>query len=131
MKIPPFLLFSLLVLTASGCDWGTSDQAKFDELQRQLEETMKSAQDAFQRLSPGGEDDLQKSAGEEVEKLFTFQYKIFELKRSGTPEQMESELNAAGQEGWECFDTNVEKDLIQFFCKRRPKTYLRYLPKMF
>ncbi len=78
---------------------------------------------------------LSEKAQKEIEKLFTFQYKIVEYSDSLSAAELEKKLNKLGKERWDCFYvSHIKKNnqgKIRIFCKRKPKTYLRYVPRVF
>ena len=104
-----------------------------DETQQErLEELLGEATETLNDLTRHGNEigsDLGNQASGEVEKLFIFEYKVFDLKKEESTQSIEEELNRLGKERWQCFHVEpLEKD-FRFFCKRRPKTYLRYIPR--
>jgi len=72
---------------------------------------------------------------EEFKKLQQFEYKIVSLPAAISGIDLETELNKLGKERWDCF--HFEKRLsgeiseLEAFCKRRPDTPLKYVPKTF
>lgn len=67
------------------------------------------------------------AAGGELEKLFNWEYHVASLDTDAEPEVVQRELSKLGKERWECFAATTQFNSIQILCKRRPKTYLRYL----
>lgn len=76
-------------------------------------------------------DDLSKQSQAEVEKLFTFEYLSQDFPLELSSEDLQTELQKLGNQRWECFQILIVKDKIRAICKRHPKTYLRYIPKVF
>ena len=76
-------------------------------------------------------EELEKKTTEEISKLSTFEYKVAEFKSNITNEELQTKLEELGQERWDCFHVERQTFTLTFFCKRRPKTYLRYIPKLF
>ena len=68
---------------------------------------------------------------DELSKLFTFEYKVLELDSKLTSDEIEAKLTDLGKEMWDCFAVTPSESVIKLFCKRRPKTYLRYIPRWF
>lgn len=75
---------------------------------------------------------------EEVKKLSKWEYQVFSVKIEDSPSKMQSALNDIGEKRWECFHTekiftkgsNGERvGKLFFFCKRKPDTLLKYIPK--
>jgi hypothetical protein len=67
---------------------------------------------------------------EEVNKLRQFEYKIVKFPSGSTSEEIHNQLNELGKEFWDCFavEKSEENDLF-IFCKKKPETPLRYVPK--
>ncbi len=68
---------------------------------------------------------------DEISKLFTFEYKVVELDAALSSKELELKLSELGKEMWECFSVAPVDSTLKVFCKRRPKTYLRYIPRWF
>jgi len=88
-------------------------------------------------------------ATDEVEKLFTVEYKIEQIERgvivpsltqnsaaSGAPEasveeqiRLESRLAELGKERWQCFHVEEQPKYIRLYCQRPSPTYLRLLAR--
>lgn len=122
------VLTGMLVFIAAlaGCDKATDTK----ELQRQVGDLTKVLTDYVGDAAPT------KEALTELKKLQQFEYKIISVPADTTPTALESSLNELGRERWECF--HVEKRLnpadpakseIALFCKRRPETPLRFIPR--
>lgn len=121
MILRVFLL--LLLFTVPGCKSDPANEGSIliDELQKTIE-NLKS------RVSTTELDSL---ANQEVEKLFTFEYTVKELPIESTGTEINETLSELGLERWECFHVEEKTTFIRLYCKRRPKTYLRYVPRMF
>ncbi len=120
-------LFSLLLclILLAGCEQGANNP-DLQRLTKELDQTLQEAHQFFEGATSTGNE----LATKEVEKLFTFEYRVEELDSSLSPEEMQEQLQALGQERWECFHAEPQAKSLRFFCKRRPKTYLRYIPKL-
>jgi hypothetical protein len=117
-KIMPFLV--VVALLFSGC------QSKDKNSQiRDLVDSLTNPQNIPSR------EKLSEGAQQEVEKLFVFEYKVAEVKAELPAADLEAALQALGQERWECFALQQQGAMLRLFCKRRPKTYLRFIPRMF
>ncbi len=114
-----FFALALLLLATALLSACPEDTPTFDDIY--------PAAESLQRKTSEAAD----SAGEEVNKVFTFEYRVLDIPQAASRAHIERELNAAGQEMWECFDMKEYGDSFRFFCKRRPKTYLRYIPRLF
>ena len=77
-------------------------------------------------------DAVQARTKEEVEKLFRWEYKVFESPGSVSAAEFERTLGELGNDGWECFHIDrLTPDQMRITCKRRPKSaisYLKYIP---
>ena len=109
------LLLCLLLLSCENADFTSKDLSKnLAELKQGLQEVTANKEQL---------------ASEEIEKLFVYEYKIvslpFEVHRQ------EEELSRLGMQRWECFHIDVRENEVRAYCKRRPKTYLRYIPRVF
>lgn len=113
-----FVLFGF----AGGCDNPEQQQTA-----RQLENQLSKG---FTKLFH-----KKNGAGEEIEKLYQFEYTVFKMPAQSTSSQIEGMLNEMGRKRWDCF--HVERSVGRestdetwmFFCKRNPETPLRYVPK--
>ena len=126
--IHSFLALSL-VLSVGGCQ----DQKGPDGLQKLTEEfsrTVQSAKEQFEKIAPQRQE-IEQKAGAETEKLFTFEYRVQEIGKDVKPAEIQARLAALGKDRWDCFHIEPRKDALLLFCKRQPKTYLRYIPRVF
>ncbi len=97
-----------------------------DEVQKKWE----AAKSKISSLAPEAEA-LQEKAGGELDKLFVFEYRVEEIQRNASKDEMEEILGRLGKERWDCFHIQPEGDALRLFCKRNPKTYLKYIPRIF
>ncbi len=76
-------------------------------------------------------------APEELKKLNRFEYKILSFSDKISYPAMEERLNDLGKSGWDCTPsvTNLinaaEKQQTQFFCKKRPESFLKYFKQLY
>lgn len=116
------LVFGLLVgLLATGCD--RHDSAPAGE---GLRDTLDEARRLIDDLAPQRKE-WEEDARGEVEKLYNFEYHIEEFSNELSTVEIEAKLDALGQDRWECFHIEPGEKELRVFCKRRPKTYLRYM----
>jgi hypothetical protein len=102
---------------------------QIDQLKKELDATVNDALKKIEGL--GSETDkLHASATEEVEKLFMFEYKVAEIPLRAEKDEVNEKLSALGKDRWDCFYVEPKKDVLRFYCKRRPLSYLRYVPKL-
>lgn len=125
MKAPSLLLLTLVLI---GCEGETPhiDRLQFEELGRKLDGLVQQAEQQVRR-APEVKEQVTDAAGEEVEKLFTFEYRVFDLPRDAAAPEVENRLATLGADRWECFHVEPLATELRVFCKRRPKTPLRYL----
>lgn len=126
-----FLPLVLIILLA-GCEQNkTSD--KLDELGNELNDTLDETKKLLKEYTNIGKSkskELETAAQGEVEKLFTFEYHVEVFPAETSAEEINERLSEIGKERWECFHGEVKSDGHHFYCKRRPKTYLRYLLRL-
>lgn len=73
------------------------------------------------------------SASTEIKKLYQYEYKILQYPIKNL-QLLEGHLSELGKERWDCFDTEKlisegNEPLLIIFCKRKPETPLKYIPK--
>ena len=125
------LAFALALLTAvflSACESG-KPPAELESLNSQLKDFLKKAEQKIEGLTPETRG-VSEATSQEVEKLFTFEYKVVEFKTEASSQEIEARLQALGQDRWECFSSEGSSRSLRIFCRRRPKTYLRYIPRL-
>lgn len=111
----------------------TSDRlslSRLNELARELKQVVDDTTTHVSDISPSAED-VKNLTNDEINKLFAFEYRVESLKKDLPADQLEAALSKLGQERWECFDVEAHADVYQIFCRRRPQTYLRYIPRFF
>ena len=119
------VLFSLIL--ATGCERsGTKD---LDYLNSQLKKLLQEAGQQIDGLAPGTKE-VTESTSQELEKLFIYEYKVAEFRKDAAAAELEAGLQQLGQDRWECFASDRSDKGLRFFCRRRPKTYLRYIPRL-
>lgn len=106
-----------------------SHDGRLAELSDEVHQTLRKAEEKIGELGRGS-GSVQKLAGDEVEKLFIFEYELVSVPIDSSKAVLESTLQEMGKERWDCFHTERLKKELVFFCKRRPKTYLRYIPSL-
>lgn len=92
-----------------------------------IKQSIRSAKDTVADLTSDGSE----MAQGEVEKLFVFEYKVVEFQMDLPASELQESLTLLGRERWDCFHVEPQELSNRFFCKRRPKTYLRYIPRVF
>ena len=116
---------TLMMLLALGLLAGCKDSVSTvgDDVQRGFDQARK----AIDELTPELKD---KTIGE-VEKLFVFEYHVEEVDPALPSAQIQERLAALGADRWDCFHIEAREEVLQVFCKRNPKTYLKFVPRMF
>jgi hypothetical protein len=108
------ILFLISVLLLTACE--DSDKT--------INQLTKGITEIKEQIATGKIED---TANEEIDKLHTFEYKVLEFSLITSSLEIEQKLAQLGQDRWECFSVEVIQTSIKVFCKRKPKTYLRYL----
>lgn len=108
-----------------GCD--QANQENIDRVRDTLNQQLADAQKKVSEITKS----TSTMTSEEVEKLFTLEYKVVELPQDMPAPEMEQKLSTLGQQRWECRSVVPNGAKLQIFCSRRPETYLRYIPRMF
>jgi hypothetical protein len=127
MKNLPALM--LLVTALSACN-SDVDTQRLEQLSKDLKDTLSSTKDKVVELSPST-GDIKNLTTDEFKKLATFEYKVTEVPRVASALELEAQLALLGADRWECFQIDPAETHYRIFCRRRPETYLRYLPRMF
>jgi len=128
MKSICYVLLSLIIL--SGCDKLDTKSASDEDVEKKLDEVVGQAKSLFNELrsKTGGTKGISDLAQDEVSKLMSVEYRVIEIDDVGDTKHFDYILNNAGQDRWDCFDVEkiAERHKYRFFCKRKPKSYLRY-----
>ncbi len=136
MKSTLYAICTCLILT--GCDQIETIKKEFkgqqnstQDVTKKLTEALNEAKGVADKLGISKTDTaaLGNMAKNEVDKLFTVEYKVFEVDAVGGPAAIDATLNKAGQDRWDCFSVDHVESThkYRFFCKRQPKSYLRAL----
>lgn len=128
------LVVSVVCATLVGCD----SKSKTAEIQNQLANLTKSVSELV------GDSSTTKDAMDEFRKLQQYEYKLQSFPADTMPIELEAALNRLGKERWECFHVDkrtatvlneptdparpVRAEIV-LFCKRRPETPLRFIPR--
>jgi len=95
---------------------------------KQVKESLDSIGDQLKRLEPAKES-VETATKAEVEKLWIHEYKVEEIPVTMDSTQIEEQLMTLGKDRWDCFHLEKKEEVLQIFCKRRPQSYLRYIPR--
>ncbi len=131
LRIARISFVTLTLAAITGCD----SKSKTAEIQNQIASLTKSVSELV------GDSTTTKDAMEEFRKLQQFEYKLQSFPADTLPIELEAALNRLGKERWECFhvdkrvalaeskDGQPPRQEIVLFCKRRPETPLRFIPR--
>ena len=117
------IIYVLLISLLAACD--QSSTQTIEELKGGLEKSIESAQRTLESLGSDKKSTTGKAV-DEVEKLFRFEYQVFKIDRSSGTEEMQNRLSQLGEKRWDCFHIENLGTEVEVYCKRRPKSYLRY-----
>lgn len=70
--------------------------------------------------------DISKLSKEEIEKILSLEYKVFDYETPPTAVALEAKLNQLGEERWDCLATPAFDKPVRIQCKRPAKLFLRY-----
>lgn len=118
-KIFPIVLSAALL---QGCE--APDSAKLVGDAKQVLDELKLTIDASRR-------GVQETTVAELEKLHSLEYKVLEIDGKLATVDLETAFADLGKERWDCFHIEERAESLRVFCKRNPKTYLKYIPRMF
>jgi hypothetical protein len=129
-----FLFFCVALVFLIACndrgDRGTSFSEISDQSDGELVKNIREiGEELAERVGPFG-NDVKKSASEQLEKLFSVEYRIVEFDSDLSRQKLEQQLNILGKDRWDCFNIRSEDMRIRAYCKRLPRGYLPYLIKM-
>lgn len=127
-----FLALFLFQCFLAGCSGESKDSntSTLDEISKALQYGIDEGSKALEKVKPEA-DRYQGMANDEVEKLFTLEYRVVEAPRSMSSAELEVFMNQLGQERWECFHIEELTEKYRIYCNRKPRTYLRMIPRIF
>lgn len=127
------LLFAALISascqsqsTKKADDQKPQDSGLFDHMQGLLD----SASKRVDEVTPSKQR-VKELTTDELQKLHTWEYQVLELPAKTESPELEARLNQLGKEMWECAALDKSEKSLRLMCKRRPQTYLRYIPRVF
>jgi hypothetical protein len=112
-----------LALVVAACEKGEIKETLVDRTE-DLQKTWQDLTRSLQQTAPSREE-AQTMAGQEIEKLFTFEYRVQEIPMPSPAAEIEKVMARMGQDRWECFHVESNFEALLLFCKRRPRSYLR------
>lgn len=108
---------------------GCNSKQDTSHVGRQIDQLMESTERSLESLGAEHEG-VSEAASAELKKVFNFEYKALRLPEGASLEGLESSLNQAGQDRWDCFQVILHDSHLVALCKRPPKTPLRYIPRI-
>lgn len=118
-----------LSLLLVGCNTSSDTLSKAEESLTSLKVQAKELADSLSLKSKK----VTESASQEMNKLFSIEYRVVDLLSTLSGEEIQKELNRLGSERWSCgtpqllASQNPAPEKLRFFCNRPSPTYLRYL----
>lgn len=115
----------MLIILLSSCEHVEKVTSNGDRIAKKLAQDL-----GLNETDPG---DIEQLAREEVDKLMQVEYLVEELPANISGANLQSKLSALGGERWDCFGIHLSADgtHLKVLCKRKPKSYLRYLTRSF
>lgn len=123
------LILILTLYSLSSCDTPAGAKSEVN-IGAQLQQLIDSASKQVSDVTPSKER-VKELTADEVQKLYSFEYRFLEVELKAPASQIEAKLNELGQDTWECSFVDKNEVNLRFLCKRKPKTYLRYVPRIF
>lgn len=103
-------------------------------LKQQLTELKNQFRDDLSKTYNEQEEAITKLADQEYKKLIAVKYKTISIPVASSDQEITKFLNKHGEAGWDCGSNKIvendQGDLYRFFCKKRPISYIRHLPKL-
>lgn len=128
-KLHGIKILALVIITVicCACDSGSGARKELDKLQSDLSALLSQAK---QQLEPHKEQVESYTKGE-LDKLFQLEYEVREIPLGSDTNVVSAALAELGEQRWDCFHIDHSALNLRIFCKRKPKSYLRYIPRAF
>jgi hypothetical protein len=119
------LLLLLLVILLTSCEHVEKVTSNGDKIAKRLAQDL-----GLSETDPG---EIEKLARDEVDKLMQVEYRVEEVPANISGSILEKKLTTLGEDRWDCFGVHLSADgsHLKILCKRKPKSYLRYLTRSF
>ena len=116
---------ALVMLILSGCEHVEKVANDSDKIAKKLVQDL--------GLEEADSQSIQKAAQDEVDKLMQVEYLVEEVPGTFSKKALQDHLSKLGADRWECFSVTPHGDgsMLRIICKRKPKSYLRYLTRAF
>lgn len=113
------------MLILSGCEHVEKVANDSDKIAKKLVQDL--------GLEEADSQSIQKAAQDEVDKLMQVEYLVEEVPGTFSKKALQDHLSKLGADRWECFSVTPHGDgsMLRIICKRKPKSYLRYLTRAF
>jgi len=119
-KLFNFFLVPLGLIFLVSCENDTSKS-----LENIVSKTIQASDSAIEQVGNLNADDAKK----EFKKLSQFEYQVLSVKKEIPTEELEGRLAVYGANGFDCSPPVVRAEDMITVCKRRPESYLRYIPQ--
>lgn len=123
-KVTPLVILALL-LCLVGCERKDRTAAI-----NTVENTLSEATKKINQLAPSKDSLSPSAAAEQLDRFFTYEYRVIPIDKNMSTSQVEGTLTALGRERWDCFHIQSLEDGSRIFCKRLPRPYVEYLMKI-
>lgn len=121
------LLISIyLLLIQTACKGDSETEQQIDQVTSRISQEITSKKNKLQEYLPST-DEIEKTSSEELEKAFSIEYQVVEIKVGTSTEDLQKKLIELGKERWDCFTHMSTLDSDRLLCKRRPRSTLRAL----
>ncbi len=123
-------IFKILLITSYLALCACQQQPAYQELKEELSQSLQEINSKISKEYQKHEDGIGKLANAELDKLQAIEYHVFELGSEESTEQHQQKLNEIGKERWDCFFIDKSNEFYRVYCRRTPKSYLRYLSRI-
>ncbi len=115
-------IFALVSVTLCGCD--SRPEPTIEEVWNQARSATDTALNSVENLEAG-------RTKREFAKLTQYEYNIVELPLEVPTADLQRKLSVLGVDGWDCAPPLTRMEKLLIFCKKRPESFLRYIPQTF
>jgi hypothetical protein len=124
-KLGQLVVTAVLLAGVWGCDSTKDTAAIGEQIDRLIENTGRHLETLDDKRQ-----EAEGLATSEVQKLFTFEYKLLPIAEGLGVKSLEATLNELGKDRWDCSQVVSLETERAVLCKRQPKTPLRYIPRI-
>ena len=123
-------IFKILLLISLGLITACQEKPKYQEIKEELSKSVAELQTEIAKSYQETQKEVENLANEEIEKFHSIEYHVFELKKEQSTLEHEKKLNEIGKDRWDCFFIGESDEFYRFYCRRIPKSYLRYMTRL-